>query len=70
MPSYLKSRAKAYGLLEELEVVPETKMAYTPGWSITVEAVLSSAGITMKMKPEVVIGRQLAWGELTNPWTQ
>jgi hypothetical protein len=60
MPSYLESRAKAYGCLEELEVVPETARASTPGWSITVEAVLPSAGITMKMKPEVVIERQLA----------
>jgi hypothetical protein len=30
------------------------------GWSITVDAVLPSAGITMKMKPKVVIGWQLA----------
>jgi hypothetical protein len=60
MPSYLKSRAKAYGRLEELEVVPETTRACTLGWSITVEAVMPSTGITMKMKLEVVIGRQLA----------
>jgi hypothetical protein len=59
-PSYLKSRAKAYGLLEELKVVPETARACTPGWSITVEAVMPSTGITMKMKLEVVIRRQLA----------
>jgi hypothetical protein len=60
MPSYLKSRAKAYECLEELKVVPETARACTPGWSITVEAVMPSTGITMKMKPKVVIGQQLA----------
>jgi hypothetical protein len=60
MLSYLKSKAKAYGRLEELEVIPETARACTLGWSITVEVVLPSAGITMMMKPKVVIGRQLA----------
>jgi hypothetical protein len=55
MLSYLESRAKAYGRLEELEVDPMTARACTPGWSITVEAVMPSTGITMKMKPEVVI---------------
>jgi hypothetical protein len=60
MPSYLKSRAKAYGCLEVLKVFPETARACTPGWSITVEAAMPSTRITMKMKPEVVIGRQLA----------
>jgi hypothetical protein len=60
MPSYLESRAKAYGRLKELEVDPTTARACTPGWSINVEAVMSSTGITMKMKPEVVIGWQLA----------
>ncbi len=49
-----------YGCLEELKVVPETAKVCTPGWSITVEVVMSSTGITMKMKPEVVIRRQLA----------
>ncbi len=60
MPSYLESRAEAYGRLEELEVVHETSRACTPGWSITVEAVIPSTGITMEMKPEVLIGWQLA----------
>jgi hypothetical protein len=60
MPSYLESRAKAYGCLEELEVVPETARACTLGRSITVEALMPSTGITIKMKPEVVIGCQLA----------
>jgi hypothetical protein len=60
MPSYLKSRAKAYGRLEELEVDPTTARACTPDWSITVEAVMPSTGITTKIKPEVVIRWQLA----------
>jgi hypothetical protein len=60
MLSYLESRAKAYGCLEELEVDPKTTRACTPGWSITVEAVLPHTGITMKMKSEVVLGQQLA----------
>ncbi len=59
MSFYLESRAKAYGRLEEFKVVPGTMGACTPGWSITVEAVMASTGITMKMKPEVVIRRQL-----------
>jgi hypothetical protein len=60
MPTYLESRAKAYGRLEELEVDPKTARACNPGWSITVEAVMPHTGITMKMKPEVIIGQQLA----------
>ncbi len=60
MPSYLESIAKVYGCLEELEVVPETARGFTLGWSITVEAVMPSTGITTKMKLEVFIGRQLA----------
>jgi hypothetical protein len=60
MPSFLESRAKAYGCLEELGVVPKSARACTPGWNITVEAVMLLTGITMKMKPEVVIGQQLA----------
>jgi hypothetical protein len=59
MPYYLESRAEVYGCLEELEVVCETARACTPGWSIAVEAVMPSTGITMKMKLEVVIVRQL-----------
>jgi hypothetical protein len=55
--SYLENRAKMYGCLEELKVVPETARACTPGWSITVEAVMPRTGITMKMKLEVVIRR-------------
>ncbi len=60
MPSYLESRAEAYGCLEELKVDPTTVRACTPDWSITVEAVMPSTGITMKIKPEVVIRWQLA----------
>jgi hypothetical protein len=60
MPSYLESRAEAYGRLEELEVDPTTARACTPGWSITIKAVMPSTEITMKMKPEVIIGQQLA----------
>ncbi len=60
MPSHPESRAKAYGRLEKQEVVPETVRPCNLGWSITVEAVMPSAGITMKIKPEVVIKRQLA----------
>ena len=60
MLSYLKSRAEAYGCLEELEVDPKTTRACTPGWSITVKAVMPHTGITMKIKPEVILGQQLA----------
>jgi hypothetical protein len=60
MPSYLERRAEAYECLEKLDVVPETARACTLGWSITVEAMLPSAGITMKMVPEIIIRRQLA----------
>ncbi len=60
MPSYLESRARAYGCLEELEVDPKTARACTLGWSITVEAVMPHTEITMKMKPEVILGQQLA----------
>jgi hypothetical protein len=60
MPSYLKSRSKAYGCLEGIEVDPTNRRACTLGWSITVEVVMPSTEITMKMKPEVVIGWQLA----------
>jgi hypothetical protein len=60
MPSFLESRAEAYGHLEELEVVPKTARACILGWNITVEAVMPHTGIAMKMEPEVVLGQQLA----------
>jgi hypothetical protein len=58
--SYLESRARAYGCLEELEIDPKTARACTPGWAITIEAVMPHTGITMKMKPEVIPGQQLS----------
>jgi hypothetical protein len=60
MPSYLEIRAEAYGRLEELKVDPKTARACILGWSITVEAVMPHIGITMKMKPEVILRQQLA----------
>jgi hypothetical protein len=60
MPSYLESRAKVYGCLKELTIDPKTTRACTPGWVITVEAVMPHTGITMRMKPNVILGQQLA----------
>jgi hypothetical protein len=60
MLSYLENRAEVYGCLEELKIDPKTARASTPGWSMTVEAVMPHTGITMKMKPEVILGQQLA----------
>ncbi len=60
MPSYLESRAKAYGCLEELQIDPRAAKAYTPGWNITVIASMPQKGITVKIKPEVILGQQLA----------
>ena len=60
MLSYLESRAKVYGCLEELKIDPRTVRACIPGWDITVKAVMPHTGITMKMKPEVILGQQLA----------
>ncbi len=60
MPSYLESRAEAYGRLEEFEINPRTARACTPGWDITVEARMAQTGIAMKMKPEFILGQQLA----------
>jgi hypothetical protein len=45
---------------KELEIDPKTVRACTPGWNITVEAVMQHTEIAMKMKPEVIIGQQLA----------
>ncbi len=55
MQSYLESRAKAYGHLKELKIDCKTV-----GWNITVEAVMHHTGIAMKMKPEAILGQQLA----------
>jgi hypothetical protein len=60
MPSYLENQAEAYGRLEELEIDPKKVRACTPGWSITFEAVMPHTGITMKIKPEFILGQQLA----------
>ncbi len=60
MLSYLENQAEAYRHLEELEFDLKKARACTPGWSITVEAVNPHTGITMKIKPEVIIGQQLA----------
>jgi hypothetical protein len=60
MSSYLESRAEAYGHLKEFGVDPKTARACIPGWSITVEAVMPHTGIIMEMKPEVILGQQLA----------
>jgi hypothetical protein len=58
--SYLENQAEAFRLLEELDFDPKKARACTPGWSITVKAVMPHTGITMKIKPEVILGQQLA----------
>ncbi len=60
MPSYLENQAEAYGCLEELEIYSTTARVFTPGWSFTVIASMPAKGITMKIKPEVIIGQQMA----------
>ncbi len=60
MPSYLESRAKAYGCLEELQIDPRAARACTPGWNITVIASMPRHGIAIKIKPEIILGQQLA----------
>ncbi len=60
MPSYLESRAKACGCPEELQIDPTNARACTPGWSIIVIASMPQKRITMKIKPEVILGQQLA----------
>jgi hypothetical protein len=59
MLSYLENQAEAYGCLEELKIDPKNMRPCTKGWSITVEAVMPHTGITMKIKPEVILGEQL-----------
>jgi hypothetical protein len=60
MLSCLRDRAADYGRIEELEVNPRTARACTPGWDITVKARMPQTGITLKKKPEVILGQQLA----------
>jgi hypothetical protein len=60
MPSYLENQAEAYVYLEELKVDSKKARACTPGWSFTVIASMPAKGFTMKIKPEVILGQQLA----------
>jgi hypothetical protein len=60
MLSHRENQAKAYGCMEELKIDSKKARPCTPGWSITVEAVMLHTGITMKMKPNVILGQQLA----------
>jgi hypothetical protein len=60
MPSYLENQAEVYGCLQELKIDPKNARPCTLGWSITVEAVMPHTGITMKLKPEVILEQQLA----------
>ena len=60
MPSYLEDRATDYGRLDGLIINPTNVRACTPGWNINVEARMPHTGITMKMKPGVILGQQLA----------
>ncbi len=60
MMSYLENQAEAYGCLEELKIDPKKARACSPVGRITVEAVMPQTGITMKIKPEVIFGQQLA----------
>ncbi len=60
MLSYLENQAEAYGCLEELKIDPKNMRPCTKGWSITIEAMMPHTGITMKIKPEVILGEQLA----------
>jgi hypothetical protein len=57
MPSYLESQAEAYERLEKLEIDSKKARACTPGWSFTVIASMPAKGITMKIKPEVILGQ-------------
>ncbi len=60
VPFYLESREMVNGRLEEVEIDPRTARACTLRWDITIEARLPHTGITMAMKPEVILGQQLA----------
>jgi hypothetical protein len=56
----LENQAEAYGRLGELEIDSKKVRVCTPGWSFTVIASMPAKGITMKIKPEVIPGQQLA----------
>ncbi len=60
MPSCLENQAEAYRCLEELEIDSKKAKICTSGWSFTVIASMPGKGITMKIKPEVILGQQLA----------
>ncbi len=60
MPSYLENQAEAYGCLEDLKIDSKKVRVCTPGWSFTVISSMPAKGITMKIKPEVILGQQLA----------
>jgi hypothetical protein len=49
-----------YGCLEELKIDSKKARVCTPGWSFIVIASMPAKGITMKIKPEVILGQQLA----------
>ncbi len=60
IPSYLIDRAADYGCLQELIIDHTNIRACTPGWNINVTARMPHTGITMRMKPGVFLGQQLA----------
>jgi hypothetical protein len=53
-------KSKANGHIEELQFDPRATRACTPGWDVTVIASMPQKGITMNIKPEVILGQQLA----------
>ncbi len=60
IPSYLIDKAADYGRLEEFINDPANARACTPGWNITAKARMPHTGITLKMKPGVIVGQQMA----------
>jgi hypothetical protein len=60
MPSYLENQAEAYGRLVELKIDPKKARPCTQGWRFSVIASMPQKRITMKIKPEVILGQQLA----------
>jgi hypothetical protein len=60
IPSYLENQAEAYRCLEELEIDSNKARVRTLGWSFTVIASMTETEIAMKIKPEVILGQQLA----------
>jgi hypothetical protein len=55
MTFYLDNQAEAYGCLEELKIDPKNMRPCTSDWNITVQAVMPHTGITMKIKPKVIL---------------